>query len=62
MRRRAGVIRLVLLVAVSSLILAGCSPYKGAWLWFEISPSVVYYNEPTTIRFSLEERGGLLSI
>jgi len=64
-RRRGGVISLVLLLAVSSLVLAGCGrddPWEGtkkAKLWLDITPSVIYYNEPTTMRFSLQELGAV---
>lgn len=63
MRRRVALISLVLLVAISSLILAGCRDgtdvTKKAKLWLDITPSVIYYNEPTTMRFSLQELGAV---
>jgi len=62
-RRRVALISLVLLVAISSLILAGCRDgtdvTKKAKLWLDITPSVIYYNEPTTMRFSLQELGAV---
>lgn len=60
MRKEIALIGLVLLLAT----LAGCIREdswngKKAKLWLDITPEVIYYDQPTTMKFTLQELGAV---